>query len=142
MAKSQRKPTFADLAQQPTWSETDASRSGRHALRPGQFNAAGEFFDPAGVRLRLVVEDASEADAQTLVESGALVAAEECGCGGSYGDCAPEWVTPDQLRALRQGQAPRFTGRHGTPTWIDVWTNDHSTVVFAHGDVAWGAALT
>jgi len=96
MAKSPRQQTFADLTQEPTWSETNASRSGQYAPRPGRFN----------------------------------------------GDCTPEWVTHDQLRDLRRGLAPEFTGRYGAPTWIDVWANDHGTVVFAHGDVSWGNALT
>lgn len=142
MAKSPRQQPFADLVQEPTWSETDASRSGQYAPRPGGFNAAGEFFDPDGIKLRLVAEDATEDEAQALIEAGAAVVAEGCGCGGSYGDCTPEWVTHDQLRDLRRGPAPGITGRHGAPTWIDVWANDHGTVVFAHGDVSWGNALT
>ena len=142
MANSPRQRTFADLTQEPTWSETDASRSGQYEPRPGGFNGAGEFFDPDGIKLRLVAEDATEDEAQALIDGGAVVVAEGCGCGGSYGDCTPEWVTHDQLRDLRQGLAPGFSGRYGAPAWIDVWVNDHGTVVFAHGDVSWGNALT
>ncbi len=29
---------------------------------------------------------------------------------------------------------PRFTGRHGAPTWIDVWAGDARPVLFAHGE--------
>jgi hypothetical protein len=89
-----------------------------------------------------VEEDASPEEARRLVQAGALVVAEVCGCGGGYGGCTPKWVTGDQLADLRHGgPAPRFTGRYGAPTWIDVWANDERTVVFAHGDVSWGAAL-
>lgn len=141
MAKSGRRQTFADLLKEPTWSEIPASRSGRHAPRPGRFNGAGEFFDPDGVELLLVAEDVTAEEAQELVEVGAAVAAEGCGCGGWYGGCTPEWVPDEQLQGLRRGPAPQFTGRHRAPTWIDVWANDVRTVVFAHGDVSWGTAL-
>jgi hypothetical protein len=142
MARSPRRQTFADLVQEPTWSETDASHSGQYAPRPGRFNGAGEFFDPDGIKLRLVAEHATKDEAQALIESGAAVVAEVCGCGGFNGDCTPDWVTHDQLRELRRGLAPELAGRDGVPTWIDVWANDHGTVVFAHGDVSWGNALT
>jgi hypothetical protein len=66
MAKSPRRQTFADLAQEPTWSETDVSRSGQYALRAGGFSAAGEFFDPDGIKLRLVAEDATPDPSPTL----------------------------------------------------------------------------
>ena len=142
MAKSPRRSTFADLVQQPTWSETKAAHTGSHAPRPGSFNAAGDFFDPAGRKLRLAAADIEPEQAKALVEAGAMVVAEACGCGGFSGDCTPEWVNEDQLPRLRRGEAPVFTGRHGAPTWLDVWTNDEGTVVFAHGDVSWGNALT
>ena len=81
-------------------------KSIRSAPRPGGCNGAGEFFDPDGIKLGLVAKDATGDEAQALIESGAAVVAEVCGCGGSYGDCTPEWVTRDQLRDLRRGLAP------------------------------------
>jgi hypothetical protein len=142
MAKNAaRRQTFADLVKEPTWSQTEASRGGRYAARPGRFNGAGEFFDPAGQRLLLREDDIEVEEAQRLVDGGALVVAESCGCGGWYGDCTPEWLTDEQLRGLRNGPDPRFTGRHDVPTWIDVWAGEGGAVVFAHGDVSWGAAL-
>lgn len=141
MAHRQKGPTFADLVKQPTWSESEAAVTGQHAPRPGRFNAAGEFFDPDGMRLRPVQGDATPEEAQRLVSAGALVVYESCGCGGWVGSCTPRWVAEASLAALRGGPMPRFTGRYGTPTWIDVWANDESTVVFAHGDVSWGLAI-
>lgn len=142
MGKSRQRQTFADLVKKPTWSETDASRSGQHAPRPGGFNAAGEFFDLDGKSLHLVSGDVTEGEAQTLVEAGAGVVIETCGCGGTYGGCAPRWVTDEQLHDLKGTAGPRFTGRHGAPTWLDVWASDERAVVFAHGDVAWGAPFS
>ncbi len=140
MAKSPRRETFADLVNQPTWSETKESRTGQYSARPGAVNVAGEFFDPTGHQLPLQEEDASVEEAQRLVDAGALVIAEDCGCGGMFGggddSCTPQWLTSEQLRRLRRGPAPRFTGRRGTPTWLEVWASDESTVVFAHGDVS------
>lgn len=141
MAKNARRETFADLIKEPTWSQTKASRGGQYAARPGRFNGAGEFFDPTGHRLLLREEDIPVEAAQRLVDTGALVVAESCGCGGWSGDCTPEWLTDEQLRALRHGPAPRFTGRHGAPTWIDVWAGDARPVLFAHGDVSWDTTL-
>jgi hypothetical protein len=77
--KEPRQQTFADLVQEATWSETDASRSGQYAPRPGGFNAAGEFFDPDGIKLRLVAEGATEDEAQALIEAGAAVVAKGAG---------------------------------------------------------------
>jgi hypothetical protein len=137
MAKRPRSRTFAELSKEPTWSETDAARTGRHAARRGTFNAAGEFFDLDGEQLQRVKSEVTPAEAQRLVLAGAAVVIEECGCGGWAG-CRPEWIADDQLAQLRGGPKPRFTGRHDAPTWIDAWANDVRTVVFAHGDVEWG----
>ncbi len=122
--KNPRRQTFADLVKEPTWSETNPSRTGRNAPRLGAVNAAGEFFDLTGLVLDLVHEEVSPAEA------------------GTYGGCSPEWVTDaEQLEQLRCGPAPQFTGHHGAVTWIDVWANQAGEVVFVHGDVFWGKAL-
>ncbi|XGX79149.1 hypothetical protein LQK93_01948 [Terrabacter sp. BE26] len=140
--KRRWRPTFADLVREPTWSETDASSTGQHAPRPGGFNAAGEFFDLDGKSLHLVSEDVTEEEAQALLEAEAGVVIETCGCGGSYGGCTPQWVPDELLQGLKQSPGPRFTGRHGAPSWLEVWASDERKVVFAHGDVAWDDALT
>lgn len=70
--KATRAKTFAELAAEPTWSERQASRTGKYAPRPGGLNPAGEFFDPQGVELELQLEDASAEQAQQAVDVGAL----------------------------------------------------------------------
>jgi hypothetical protein len=142
MARKGRPQTFAELYNEPTWSESAAARRGRHAVRPGKFNAAGQFFDPFGGQLALLENELSVNAAQMLVEEGAMVAAEDCGCGGSYGNCAPQWLSDEQLRVLQGGPAPRFSDRGHAPAWIDVWSNDSHIVVFLHGNVLWGDVLT
>ena len=79
-------------------------------------------------------------EAQRLLSGGALVAFERCGCGGG-GGCTADWLSDEQLVALRSGPPPRFADRLRSPTWIDVWTNETRTVIYAHGDVAWGAEI-
>ena len=104
-------------------------------------HAAGQFFDPHGLELRLITRDVTGAVAQRLVDAGALVVVEECGCGAGPGGCTPWWLDDDQLRKLRGGAAPWVTGRNQAPTWIDQWGNDDHVVVFAHGEVCWGGVL-
>lgn len=133
-----RRPTFAELAQLPTWSDTPEGRE--RQSRPGGFNRAGEFFDRDGELLRLRDEDVTAEEAQRLVTGGALVAFETCGCGGG-GGCKARWLSDEQLLALRSGSPPRIPDRLHAPTWIDVWANEARTVVYAHGDVAWGASI-
>ncbi|GAA2485351.1 hypothetical protein [Terrabacter carboxydivorans] len=133
--------TFADLVKEPTWSQSDASRSGQHAPRPGRFNGAGEFFDLSGSQLELVVGNVPAEEAQRLLEAGAALVSESCGCGGSYGDCTPVWATDKQLHELRSGPPPQLTDRHSAPTWLDAWAGERGSVVFAHGDISWGNVL-
>jgi len=137
MAKKSKAPTFAELLKQPTWSEGGARVSGEHAVRPGRYNSAGELFDPSGRPIRPRQECATPELAQELVNGGALVAHEGCGCGGWQG-CQPEWLTSDALTRLRWAQGPELIASHGVPTWIDVWSSDESVVVYLHGDVRWG----
>jgi hypothetical protein len=136
--KAQRGKSLAELAAEPTWSETSDARKGEHAPRPGGVNPAGEFFDPTGVKLTLRRAKASAREAQRAVDDGALVVAEACGCGGGPGGCTPVWLDSHEVRALQGGPGPRFTGKYGSPTWLELWSNDEREVVFAHGDVSWG----
>lgn len=108
-------------------------------MRLGRFNLAGEFFDLDGNPLMCVVEELEAHEALAEVRSGAVVAFEACGCGGS-GSCAPDW--PDlaaRKRMARAGEPRRARGP--TPTWIDLWSGVGGRVVFLHGEYEWADEL-
>jgi hypothetical protein len=127
-----RKPTFADIV-----SEVRATPAAAVDVTAGRFSRAGQFFDPEGMLLTKTRSAISPTESVELLATGALVAFEGCGCGGFTG-CDVTWLPPE---SLRQSGSPRFVTGFGSPTWIDVWTSDSSTVVFLHGDVKWGDAL-
>lgn len=104
----------------------------------GTFNDQGQFLAPDGDVLIRVKSSISPSKAASLVATGALVAFEDCGCGGYAGGCIPEWVSTERLAAAGK---PKFVKGYGSPTWIDIWKSDSSTVVFLHGDVKWGDEL-
>lgn len=141
MAKKRDERTFKEMLAEPTWSETSASAAGHHSVRPGKFNFANEFFDPDGIRLVCTKAEVTPKEALRMINEGAALAYEGCGCGG-WGGCAPEWYSEAVLVELRGGPKPRFVDTYGSPTWIDAWEGEGVTVVFAHGDVEWGDAIT
>ena len=112
---------------------------GRHAVRPGRFNLAGEFFDLDGNMLSCEIEDAQPHQALVEVRAGAAVAFEGCGCGGS-GNCAPDWPDSAARKRMASTGEPRET-RGPAPTWIDVWSGAGGRVVFLHGEYEWADAL-
>jgi len=131
MAKK-RPPTFADVVREESARPApliDAERI------PGEFNESRQLFDLAGHELLRTKARVTVKDAVALIESGAQAASEGCGCGGWFG-CQPIWVPEDELRLLINSGKPR-TLKGDCPTWIDVWTGEGSTLVFAHGDIAW-----
>ncbi len=130
-----KEKSFAEIV-----AETRAEPRPKREVRPGSFNRAGEFFDPAG-NLLTKAGQLTPAQATSWVRRGALVAWEGCGCGGWSG-CKPTWVDEDELHSLATGAKPRFTKRHGSPTWIDLWEGASGPIVFAHGDVEWGDSLS
>jgi len=133
MKNKRREPTFSEIVSEerakPVLFLTDVSS--------GEVNGEGKFFDPDGKLMTRVKSEITPKEARRYVNHGALVAYEGCGCGGG-GGCSPSWFTPDQLPA---GVKPRFVKGYGSPTWIDLWKSEASTVVFLHGDVEWGDAL-
>lgn len=42
---------------------------------------------------------------------------------------------------MTESGPPRFVRGHNSPTFIDVWANAETTVVFLHGDVQWAELL-
>lgn len=115
--------------------------TGRFAVRPGTFNLNGDFFTLDGVPLELADENVDPVAARELVRAGAAVVFERCGCGGGVGGCVPQWPNRLESRRVAAEAAPRFTARHGSPTWIDTWRGGDEVVVFLHGDVEWSTLL-
>ncbi|MBD8059974.1 hypothetical protein IC607_13450 [Cellulomonas sp. JH27-2] len=130
-----RQKSFAE-----TLAEVKAMPPRARDVRPGEYNADGDLFDPAGTLLTRAKASITTADARALVADGALLAAEGCGCGGSSG-CEIDWIADDDRAKLRDTSGPVLAGRRRTPTWIDLWEGAGSVVVFAHGDVRWGGML-
>lgn len=137
MRREPPRQTFSEIVRQAHATSTPPGPA--HAVRPGRFNLAGELFTPEGIRVVRHRASVSPARAQALVDHGAALAHEGCGCGGWAG-CAPVWFTGTALEALRTSR-PRLDLRTSAPTWIDVWLADTATVVFTHGAVTWGDAL-
>lgn len=108
--------------------------------QPGGFNRLGQFFDPKGRRLECSKKEITPQQALALVESGADVAFEGCGCGGWTG-CQPSWFDPHHRKMMTESGPPRFVRGHNSPTFIDVWASADSTVVFLHGAVQWAELL-
>ena len=128
---TKRKRTFAEIVE-----EVVEAPAAPIEVRAGSFNRAGQFFDPAGVLLTRQSDSITPAKAATLVAAGAQVAFEGCGCGGFAGGCIPQWLATGRLAGK-----PNFVKGYGSPTWIDSWSGEGSTVVFLHGDVKWGDEL-
>lgn len=133
MRNKRREPTFSEIVDEERAKPDPRLRN----VRPGHFNHDGEFFDPEGNLVMPVKSEITPNQARHHVEDGALVAFEGCGCGGMNG-CSPSWFRPDELPS---GVRPRFVKGYGSPTWIDLWEGEASTVVFLHGDVEWGDVL-
>lgn len=129
---AKRKQTLAEIV-----AEVRAAPPEPVVVRPGAVNASGQFFDPAGALLTSQ-RSIDPAQAAALVADGALVAFEGCGCGGFGGGCQPEWADESARERLASAGSPRFVKGFGSPTWIDEWSSESSTVVFLHGDVKWG----
>ena len=115
--------------------------TGRFAARPGTFNLNGDFFTLDGVHVDLANENVDPGLARNLVKDGSHVAFESCGCGGGVDGCVPQWPDRHDAREVAAHAGPRFTGRFGAPTWIDVWRGGDEVVVFLHGDIEWGTLL-
>ena len=129
------KPTLKEIARDLR--ETPPPPRGRsNAVRPGGYNASGEFFDPAGNGLTTSRSAVTPQEALDLALVGASIAFEGCGCGGTAG-CQIEWFGSEDVRAMVASGRPAFVKGNGHPTWIDVWSGGETTVVFAHGNVRW-----
>lgn len=93
---------------------------------------------PNGAALGQRNAQATAGEARQLVSRGALLAFENCGCGG-WGSCAPDWI--DEAGLARAARVTPRLGRRaakGTwPSWIDIWDDGTTTAVYVHGDIVW-----
>jgi hypothetical protein len=127
-----RTRTFADVVS----GEFERPVRSDHVERvPGEFNESRQLFDLDGYELTRTKAHVTAKEGLALIASGALAASEGCGCGGWVG-CQPVWLPQGELRILLSNGKPRML-KGDCPTWIDVWTGNGSTLVFAHGDIAW-----
>lgn len=131
MAKK-RTPTFADVLREESARPT---RSVEVNYTPGEFNEDHQLFDLAGIELIRTKTRITPKEAIALIGAGAKAASEGCGCGGWAG-CQPEWLNQADAELVVVSGKPRML-KGNCPTWIDVWTNQTSTLVFAHGDISW-----
>lgn len=136
MSRRHDRPTFAEMVRQPTWSEQEASTTGRHAVRPGTYNQAGELFDPEGAPLRKVRDDVTADDARRLLVEGARLVHESCGCGG-HGGCPPRWFEATEVSAVLADERAAWVHDEDEGGWADVWAGAAGEVVYAHGEIAW-----
>lgn len=110
------------------------ARAGRHPRpRLGVFDLAGTLWSSDGVPLSLVEESIDTDRAMELLQLGAAVVFEGCGCGGRY--CRPEWAGEDQRKALATHGIRESRG--DAPTWIEAWAGRDQVVVFLHGQFVW-----
>ncbi|MDF1489706.1 hypothetical protein [Tessaracoccus caeni] len=100
---------------------------------PGTLNREGNLCDLDGNILSERYDDIAETDALKAVRAGALVAFEECGCGGG-GGCGLEWFVGEQLSAL--AEPPQYK-KGNEPSWISLWEGPAGNVVFVHGSYRW-----
>ena len=129
-SRSSSAPTMAEIiAEQQARPKTVDPR----LIRPGTLNLEGNLCDPEGNILSERFDDIAEADALEAVRAGALVAFEECGCGGG-GGCGPEWFVGGQLSALTE--PPQYKNGN-EPSWISLWEGPARNVVFVHGSYRW-----
>jgi len=136
VAHTKRPATFAQIVEDlPVLSVLDGAPG--HPVRPGRHNKAGDWFAPDGVLLTQVEDDIDSDRAAELMRSGALVAWENCGCGGYYRGCEPMWLNDAQLRGLRDANPLTFSG----DGWAEVWTGGSTTVVLILGGAHWGGSI-
>ena len=122
--------TFAEIVEEARSSQRDAPPPSRDV----------RFRDPDGNEL-LRVGKVEPAEARRLVRDGALLAFEDCGCGGDAPGCSAIWIDKETRHSLASQSAPRLAGGKRSVSWLDLWESDARLVVYAHGEVKWGHAL-
>ncbi|MCM0639522.1 hypothetical protein [Cellulomonas wangsupingiae] len=121
--KSDRHKPFADIVrevrEQPTVSEPEADG----------------VTDPEGTRWRPSRSSISEAQAHALLQGGARVAWDPCGCGGY---CGFTWFGPDDTSRLMASGTPVVRNTKRRRGNISEWTaGDGRVLVVAEAAVRW-----
>lgn len=127
---NRRKP-FADIV---------AEAKAQPAADLSSDSGYASFRDPDGNELAKVGE-LSPSEARELVREGALLAFEDCGCGGAYGGCDVKWIDVQTSERLAAVSLPRLAKGKRSASWIDLWRGTDVSVVYAHGSVKWGHEL-
>ncbi len=129
------RPTFSDYV-----AELKAAPERVVTGKAGHFAATGELLSVSGEPLTRSLSSITPAEALEFASSGAAVAFEGCGCGGTAG-CPIRWFDEASVARLVAAGTPHFVKGFGSPTWFDLWSGTTQTLVFAHGDVRWSDVM-
>src|SRR5690349_5341733 len=91
--------------------------------------SAGSFRGPGGVVWRLVQQRLDAKEARALVRAGALVASDDCGCGGA---CGLRWLSVEARARLARSRpdVPASKRFDGVTAWRD--DSGHDLVIVGH----------
>lgn len=124
MSKQPKGKTFAEIVR-----EAEDEPPARVADHSG-------VVDPAGRRWHQQLAQISPGRALELVEQGATVAWDSCGCGGH---CGFTWYGPDEVAALVKAGKPTVEAKKRSWGNISEWTtNEGQVLVVAELSVQWG----
>ena len=123
MAREPDRETFAEMVR-----EVRAQPVTREPRR-------GDVTDPEGTRWFPSTSSISEGQAHALVEGGARLAWDACGCGGY---CGFRWFGPDETERLVAARTPTVRNTKRRRGNISRWTSDDGRVlVVAEVEVRW-----
>ena len=134
--KKRQKTSFANIVQAVV--DTPTTRT-QHRLPPGRHGNLLVTRDRQ--RWILAAESVEPEVARRLVATGALLAHDACGCGGT---CGIELLDSEIALELPEVGSPEISTDPRHPGWLSHWTSeDDPTValVLASGRVTWGRAL-
>ena len=106
--------------------------AGRCGLRRGAGFHGDHLHGPDHRIYHRLQESITPARAQELLRGGAVMAVDECGCGGY---CGLDWPTATERAELAR-RPPSVTKRRFG--WLEEWRNDAGEPLLLHnGDVRW-----
>lgn len=98
----------------------------------------GDYWGgPDQRRYELVTPDLSPADAVQLVQRGARIVYDACGCGGD--ECRLDWLSDEDCRRLAAADPPSLLpSKHGRAD-LEHWRSaDGHDLIVAAVEVSWG----